>query len=57
MLPYDGNTRVVRWRDRSFSADAFAIFTLNEQGRAASIKMKPVSAATDFSYDFQDLDL
>jgi len=57
LLPYRGNTYVVRWRDRSFNADAFAAFTLDEQGRASSIRMKPVSAATDFSYDFQDLDL
>ena len=57
LLPYRGNTYVVRWRDRSFNADAFAAFTLDEQGRASSIKMKPVSPATDFSYDFQDLDL
>jgi hypothetical protein len=57
VLPYDGNTRVVRWRDRSFNADACATFTLNEHGKGASIKMKPISTATDFSYDFQDLDL
>ena len=57
LLPYRGNTYVVRWRDRSFHADAYAAFTLDAQGRASSIKMKPVSAATDFSYDFQDLDL
>ena len=48
---------MVRWRDRSFHADAYAAFTLDTQGRASSIKMKPVSAATDFSFDFQDLDL
>jgi CubicO group peptidase (beta-lactamase class C family) len=57
LLPYGANTYVVRWRDRSFNADAFAAFTLDAQGRASSIKMKPVSAAADFSYDFQDLDL
>jgi len=57
LLPYRGNTYVVRWRDRSLNADAFAAFTLDEQGRASSLKMKPVSAATDFSFDFQDLDL
>ncbi|MBC6606754.1 serine hydrolase [Hymenobacter sp. BT188] len=57
LLPYGDNTYVVRWRDRSFNADAFAAFTLDAQGKASSIKMKPVSAATDFSYDFQDLDL
>ena len=57
LLPYRGNTYVVRWRDRSFDAYAYAAFTLDAQGRASSLQMKPVSAATDFSYDFQDLDL
>jgi hypothetical protein len=57
LLPYRGNTYVVRWRDRSFHADAFAAFTLDEQGRASRMQLKPVSPATDFSYDFQDLDL
>ncbi|MEJ7663728.1 MAG: hypothetical protein WKG07_31440 [Hymenobacter sp.] len=47
----------MRWKARSMNADAFAAFTLDEGGRAASIKMKPISPATDFSYDFQDLDL
>ncbi|WP_035560559.1 serine hydrolase [Hymenobacter sp. IS2118] len=57
VLPYRGSTFVVRWKDRSLNADAFAAFTLNEMGEASSLKMKPVSPATDFSYDFQDLDL
>ncbi|WP_262385983.1 serine hydrolase [Hymenobacter sp. BT491] len=57
LLPYRGSTYVVRWRDRSFNADAFAAFALDEQGQAASLKMKPISPLTDFSYDFQDLDL
>jgi hypothetical protein len=57
VLPYRGSTYVVRWKNRSFNADAFATFTLDQQGRAESIKMKPISALTDFSYDFQDLDL
>ncbi|MBD2723961.1 serine hydrolase [Hymenobacter armeniacus] len=57
VLPYRGSTYVVRWRDRSFNADAFATFTLDDQGRASGLKMKPISPATDFSYDFQDLDL
>ena len=57
LLPYRGNTYAVRWKARSMNADAFAAFTLDEGGRAASIKMKPISPATDFSYDFQDLDL
>jgi len=57
LLPYSGSTYAVRWKARSMNADAFAAFTLDEQGRATSIKMKPISPATDFSYDFQDLDL
>lgn len=38
-------------------ADAFAIFSMNEKGKAKSIKMKGISPDIDFSYDFQDLDL
>ncbi|MDQ2795239.1 MAG: DUF3471 domain-containing protein, partial [Bacteroidota bacterium] len=57
VLPYRGSTYVVRWKDRSFNADAFASFALDEMGRASGLKMKPISPATDFSYDFQDLDL
>ena len=37
-------------------ADAFATFTLDEDGKPTGFKMKPISPATDFSYDFQDLD-
>jgi CubicO group peptidase (beta-lactamase class C family) len=57
LLPYQGNIYVVRWRDRSFNADAFAAFILDAHGQATSVKMKPISPATDFSFDFQDLDL
>ena len=56
MLPYKGNSFVVKWRDRSMDADAYVIFSLDERGKATGIKMKPVSPLTDFSYDFQDLD-
>ena len=57
VLPYRGNTYVVRWKDRSFNADAYASFALDEMGHASGLKMKPISSDTDFSYDFQDLDL
>ena len=57
LLPYRGSNYVVRWKARSFNADAFAAFTLDDQGQATGLKMKPISPATDFSYDFQDLDL
>jgi hypothetical protein len=57
MLPFKGNSFIVKWRDRSMDADAYVIFSLDERGLATGIKMKPVSPLTDFSYDFQDLDL
>jgi CubicO group peptidase (beta-lactamase class C family) len=57
LLPYSGSTYAVRWKARSMNADAFAAFALDEQGKATGFKMKPISPTTDFSYDFQDLDL
>jgi CubicO group peptidase (beta-lactamase class C family) len=57
MLPYKGNSFIVKWRDRSMDADAYVIFCLDERGIASGIRMKPISPLTDFSYDFQDLDL
>ncbi|MFT3946236.1 MAG: serine hydrolase [Agriterribacter sp.] len=56
MFYYKGNTFVVKWEDRSMDADAFAIFTLDEGGKAVGLTMKAISPLTDFSYDFQDLD-
>lgn len=44
-----------RWRDRSLAADAFVTFALNADGSIRQVNMVPVSALTDFSYDFQDL--
>jgi hypothetical protein len=59
LLPYHGDTYVVRWRDRTFALnpDVYAAFTLDAQGKAISLKLKPISDLLDFSYDFQDLDL
>jgi len=57
MYFYNANAFVVKWEDRELDADAFAIFSLDETGKAQSIKMKGVSPDIDFSYDFQDLDL
>jgi len=56
MLAYKGNTFVVKWIYRSMEADAFAMFSVDESGVPSGMKMKPVSPATDFSFDFQDLD-
>jgi CubicO group peptidase (beta-lactamase class C family) len=56
MIPYKGNSFVVKWQDRSMDADAFVMFHLTENGNADAMQMKAVSPLTDFSYDFQDLD-
>jgi CubicO group peptidase (beta-lactamase class C family) len=52
---WQGDTFVVRWKDRSLGADAFVTFWLNPDGTVNQVKMKPVSPLTDFSFDFQDL--
>ncbi|MEO9893257.1 serine hydrolase [Aurantibacter sp.] len=55
---YKANTFVVKWQDTSLiDADAFVMFQLDEEGKAQGFKMKGISPAIDFSYDFQDLDL
>lgn len=56
ILPYKGNTLLVKWDIRSMDADAFMIFSTDENGKPSGFKMKPISPETDFSYDFQDLD-
>jgi CubicO group peptidase (beta-lactamase class C family) len=55
MYHYKANAFAIRWEARELDADAFAIFTLDEEGRAAGITMKGISPLIDFSYDFQDL--
>lgn len=55
MLPYKGNTYVIKWVNRSMDADAFASFELDSDGKGAGIKMKAISPLTDFSYDFHHL--
>jgi CubicO group peptidase (beta-lactamase class C family) len=49
------DTFVARWRDRSLDADAYVTFSLKPDGSIDEVKMAPVSPATDFSFDFQDL--
>lgn len=56
LLPYKGNTLIVKWNDRSMDADAFVMFDLDNTGKASAMKMKAISSLTDFSFDFQDLD-
>jgi CubicO group peptidase (beta-lactamase class C family) len=49
------DTFVARWRDRELRADAFVSFALNPDGTIDQAKMRAVSPATDFSFDFHDL--
>lgn len=53
---YKDNTLAVKWDNRSFNADAFLLFEMDEKGISEALKMLPISELTDFSYDFQDLD-
>jgi len=55
MTHWQYNTFVVKWYKRELLADAFVTFNLTPEGKIDEVKMKPVSKATDFSYDFQDL--
>lgn len=54
---YEGNAFAIKWEYQDMKADAFAIFSLDENGKAQNIKMKGISRFIDFSFDFQDLDL
>lgn len=54
---YGANTFAVKWDYEDMDCDAFAIFSLDENGKAQSIKMKGISPDIDFSFDFHDLDL
>jgi len=57
MSSYKANSFAIKWEYQDMNADAFAIFSLDEEGKAQSIKMKGISPDIDFSFDFQDLDL
>ncbi len=57
MLYYTGNTFIVRWDDRTLDADAFAVFSLDKEGKPEMLRMEAISPLTDFSFDFHDLDL
>ncbi|MDV7698891.1 serine hydrolase [Chryseobacterium soli] len=57
LLPYSNNSFIIKWDDRSYDADAYIIFNYDENGKAESAKLKAISDVTDFSFDFDDLDL
>jgi hypothetical protein len=54
---FQPDTFVARGTDRRLHADAYVSFLLGPAGDVERIRMKAVSPATDFSYDFHDLDL
>ena len=55
MEHFQHDTFIVRWKERSFNADAYVTFALNPDGSIERMKMAPISTETDFSYDFRDL--
>jgi len=57
LLPFSNNSFIIKWDDRSYDADAYIIFDYDETGKAQSAKLKAISGVTDFSFDFDDLDL
>lgn len=54
---FQHDTFVAQWTDRDLAADAYVSFSLTPEGQVAGIRMKAVSPATDFSFDFHHLDL
>ncbi len=57
MAFYKANAFAIKWEYQDMNADAFAMFSLDENGKAQGIKMKGISPNIDFSFDFHDLDL
>jgi CubicO group peptidase (beta-lactamase class C family) len=57
MAFYNANAFAIKWEYQAMNCDALAMFSLDENGRAQSIKMKGISPNIDFSFDFHDLDL
>jgi hypothetical protein len=53
--PWERDTFVVRWRDRSLRADAYVAFSVSPQGLVGRATTQAASPDTDFSYDLQDL--
>lgn len=55
--PWQHDTFIAHWNDRSLNGDAFVNFSLDPDGKIREVRMEPVSPLTDFSFDFQDLRL
>ncbi len=57
LLPYNATTYVAKWNNRSYDADVFVQFTFNKKGEAVSASTSYIAPITDFSFDFQNLEL
>ena len=55
LWPWEGNSFVVRWTDRSLQADAFVHFGIDAAGAIDGMTMEPVSPETDWSFNYRDL--
>jgi CubicO group peptidase (beta-lactamase class C family) len=56
MTPIRPGLFVVRWQNRAINADAYVRFREDFSGAVEGFTMEAVTADTDFSFDFQDLD-
>lgn len=54
LVHYQYDTFIARFDDREIEP-AYVTFGLDAEGKVDRIKMKPVSPAADFSFDYQDL--
>ncbi|MDQ2819607.1 MAG: serine hydrolase [Pseudomonadota bacterium] len=52
---YQHDTFIVHWNERALNADAYVSFSLKLDGSIERMKMAPISASTDSSFDFTDL--
>jgi len=57
LVHWEKDTFLARWRDRSLRADAFVTFHVSADHTVDRVTMSRASPLSDFSYDFQDLDL
>ncbi|MGJ8746111.1 serine hydrolase [Polaribacter sp.] len=57
LLPYNQTTYVAKWNNRSYDADVFIQFSFDEKGITTGATMKFIAPITDFSFDFNHLNL
>jgi CubicO group peptidase (beta-lactamase class C family) len=55
--PWQRDTFIARWKDRSIRADAYVTFVRDAQGQVREATMRALSDDAGFNFDFQDLRL